>query len=394
MKKIAIIGSGIVGLTSAYKLKLKYPKAHISIFEKEGDIAQHQTGNNSGVIHSGIYYKPGSLKARNCADGYQQLLKFCKKFGVEYEVPGKIIVATNENQKVYLNELQLRGKKNGLKNISMIGSKEIKKKEYYCEAKHGLFVPQTGIINYKELSRTIYNILISENVNFYFNHEIKKIIAKNTGKLLVTNNSAYYADLIIVAAGLHSDTLARYQLNKSMIKIIPFRGEYFKLKNEYKYLVKNLIYPVPNPNFPFLGVHFTRMINGDIECGPNAVFSFSKEGYGKFDFNLIDTYSAFMWPGFRILIKKYFKEGMGEFYRSYFKSAFTKELQKLIPEIKSDYIIAGTSGVRAQACDIKGNLIDDFVIEKSNNLVHVINAPSPAATSSFAIADYIVRQLT
>ncbi len=389
MFDITIIGAGIVGLATALKILEKKPSAKILILEKENDICRHQTGNNSGVIHSGIYYKPGSLKAVNCRRGYKMLLEFCDKNEIKYEICGKVIAAIDESQLADMENLYKRGIENGLEGIRKITKSELNEIEPNVNAAAGLFVPQTGIINYLDVSKKYLEHILDKDAQLNLNEEVVSIEKDNGGHVVVTNKGSYKTRIVVSCAGLQSDRIARLTNPEVELKIIPFRGEYYKLRPEKEHLVKSLIYPVPNPAFPFLGVHFTRMIKGGVEAGPNAVLSFKREGYSKTSFNLKDAVETFAWPGFRKVMYKYWKTGMGEFYRSYSKSAFTDALRKLIPGINKNDLIQGGAGIRAQACDNKGGLVDDFYFVESKNILHVCNAPSPAATASLAIGDII-----
>ena len=390
---LIIVGGGIVGLATAYQMLNQKPNIKLLILEKESTIAKHQTGNNSGVIHSGIYYKPGSLKAKNCREGYEQLIKFCNDENIKYDLCGKIIVATEEKELELLNNLFQRGLQNGLTKIKKLSSSELKEYEPYVNGIAGIFVPYTGIIDFKEVAKKLSEKIFEKGGNILFNEEVVEINEKENLIESITKNSTFHSKFLVTCAGLYSDRIAKMTNKNLNLRIIPFRGEYYKIKEEKKYLVKNLIYPVPDPNFPFLGVHFTRMINGDIEAGPNAVLAFKREGYSKFDINLRDVFEIFNWNGFRIVMKKYWKTGLAEFYRSFSKSAFTKALKKLIPEIEENDLITGGSGVRAQACDDKGNLIDDFFFVENRRAIHVCNAPSPAATASLSIGNYIASKV-
>lgn len=390
---VIIVGGGIVGLATAYQILNSKPNLKILILEKENSIARHQTGNNSGVIHSGIYYKPGSLKAKNCREGYERLIQFCEAENIKYELCGKIIVATDEKELPNLEKLYQRGLQNGLTKLKKLSSDELKDYEPYVYGIAGIYVPYTGIIDYKEVSTKILQKILQQNGEVKFNEEVIQINKESNQISIVTKNSVYQSKYLVTCAGLYSDRIARLTNPSLPLRIIPFRGEYYTIKDDKKYLVKNLIYPVPDPNFPFLGVHFTRMIDGKVEAGPNAVLAFKREGYKKTDFNLRDTSEIFGWKGFRIVMKKYWKTGLAEFYRSFSKNAFTKALQRLIPEITEDDLTEGGSGVRAQACDDKGNLIDDFYFVEQEKILHVCNAPSPAATASLSIGNYIAQKV-
>lgn len=388
---IIIIGAGLVGLATAYQTKLKNPGFKILILEKEKDVALHQSGHNSGVIHSGIYYKPGSLKARNCIEGYNSVINFAEKYGIRYDLCGKIIVATSQEELPLLDNIYKRGVENGLQNLKYLSREEFREIEPHCEGVKAIKVPQTGIIDYPGIAQKIKELFEELGGEVRFNNEVKKIIDKGTEIIVTTNISEFKTKKLISCAGLYSDKITKMTNEKNDVVIIPFRGEYYKIKDEKKYLVKHLIYPVPDPSFPFLGVHFTRMIDGNIEAGPNAVLAFKKEGYHFFDFNFNETMQTMLWPGFRKIVAKYGKTGMGEMHRSLSKSAFTKALQKLLPEIQENDLVPGGSGVRAQACDRNGGLIDDFDIVKNGNIIHVRNAPSPAATSCLSIGNTISK---
>ncbi len=391
MYSVVIVGGGIVGLASALRLKEANPKLKIAILEKEKQIATHQTGHNSGVIHSGLYYKPGSYKAKNCTEGYANLLSFCEEEGIPYELCGKIVVATSEEQMTALQTLEDRGKANGLTGIQRLHNlEELQAHEPHVSGLGGLYVPQTGIIDYKLVTEKYAEKFRHFGGEIFLGNEVKKIVS-NSNKLLTVaaTHETLTTRFVIHCAGLHSDRVARRSNLKVNYKIIPFRGEYYQLRQEKEHLVKNLIYPVPDPNFPFLGVHFTRMINGGIEAGPNAVLAYRREGYKKSDIHLGELMESLTYRGFRKVAAKYWKTGLGEFYRSYSKAAFTKALQRLLPELDKKDLIPGGSGVRAQACDKEGGLIDDFLIIEDERVLNIGNAPSPAATSSLAIGQQV-----
>ena len=382
---IIIIGGGILGLAAALRILQARPNTRLMLIEKESDLAQHQTGHNSGVIHSGLYYRPGSLKAINCRAGYEQLLAFCRQEAIPHEICGKIVVATTEVELPRLDELHRRGVANGLDGLRFLQPAEIREIEPHCNGIRGLFVPQTGIVDYVAVARKYAEKLTEMGVGIVLGERILDIQRSNNRIEVIGNARTYTAQIAIVCAGLQSDRLARLTEPELPLRILPFRGEYYKLKQSALHLVNHLIYPVPNPSFPFLGVHFTRIISGGIECGPNAVFAFGREAYRKTDFNLHDTWEAITWPGFHKVIGKYWRTGLGEFHRSISKKAFVSALQNLIPEIEADHLEPGGAGIRAQACDRDGRLIDDFDIRISGNVIQVCNAPSPAATASLAI---------
>ena len=384
-----IIGGGIVGLSTAYHLKMQNADLNVVVLEKESDLALHQTGHNSGVIHSGIYYKPGSLKAINCKKGYDQLIQFCDENAIQYDLCGKIIVATEKKELDSIKTILERGIANGLEGIKKINSQEIREIEPHCAGIEGICVPQTGIIDYVAVTKKYAELFLQLGGEIHFNQKVTAIISKVNSSILQTIDKEFNAKTIINCAGLYSDKVAKMTDENIDVQILPFRGEYFSIKKGREYLVKNLIYPVPNPNFPFLGVHFTRMINGGIEAGPNAVLAFAREGYTNKTIKWNELFETLGHSGFQKVALKYWKDGMYEMYRSYSKTAFTKALQRLIPEIKKEDLEHRTAGVRAQACDSKGNLSDDFLIFENNNIINVCNAPSPAATSSLAIGESI-----
>ncbi len=389
MYNAVIIGGGIVGLATALKIKEANPKLRVAVVEKENSLAQHQTGHNSGVIHSGLYYKPGSLKAKNCVEGYNKLIRFCQEEEIPFDLCGKIVVATNENQLPLLETLYERGVQNGLTGMKKLQKEELKEHEPYVNGMKGIFVPQTGIIDYKAVAEKYAEKIKHFGGEIYSANKALKIKESGPFLLVETPHQTLTTRLVINCSGLYSDKVAKLGKMKIDYKIIPFRGEYYQLKKEKEHLVKNLIYPVPDPNFPFLGVHFTRMINGGVEAGPNAVLAYRREGYKKSDIHIGEFMESLVWRGFRKVAAKYWKTGMGEFYRSYSKTAFTKALQELLPEIQKDDLEPGGAGVRAQACDRNGGLIDDFLIQESDKFINVGNAPSPAATSSLAIGEYV-----
>lgn len=386
---VIIIGAGLVGLATAYQTKLKNPGSKILILEKENNVSLHQSGHNSGVIHSGIYYKPGSLKAKNCIEGYNSVINFAEKYGIKYDLCGKIIVATSQEELPLLDNIYKRGVENGLENLQYLSREEFREIEPHCEGVRAIKVPQTGIIDYPGVAQKIKELFEELEGEVRFNQEVKNIVTKGNEIIVQTATAEFTTSKLVSCAGLYSDKVTKMTNQENDVIIIPFRGEYYKIKDEKKHLVKHLIYPVPDPNFPFLGVHFTRMIDGNIEAGPNAVLAFKKEGYKFFDFDFNETMQTLMWPGFRKIVAKYGKTGMGEVHRSLSKSAFTKALQKLMPEIQESDLVPGGSGVRAQACDRNGGLIDDFDIVKNGNIIHVRNAPSPAATSCLSIGNTI-----
>ena len=388
---VLVVGGGIVGLATALKILQKNPGISVSLIEKENQLARHQTGNNSGVIHSGLYYKPGSLKARNCIHGYQLLIDFCEQHDIPFELCGKIVVATDKNELPLLTNLYKRGEENGLTGLKMLNAEQLRDYEPHVTGLGGFFVPQTGIVDYRVVAEKYGEAIRQLGGDILLNEKVLKVIPEGQGVAVETSRTTYAAKILVNCAGLYSDKVARLASPDIDVKIIPFRGEYYKLKKEREHLVKNLIYPVPDPNFPFLGVHFTRMMRGGVEAGPNAVLAFSREGYKKSDINLAELTETLRWPGFQKVAGKYWRTGLGEMYRSFSKAAFTKALQKLIPEVQENDLVEGGAGVRAQACDRTGGLVDDFLIYEDKSIVNVCNAPSPAATSSLSIGESVAE---
>lgn len=386
-----IVGGGIIGLSAAYKLQLKFPEKDIGILEKESEIGMHQTGRNSGVIHSGIYYTPNSYKARNCKSGRDQLVEFAKKNDVKFSNCGKIIVATSPKEVQILDTIFQKGIENGTPNISFLNSDEIKDKEPFIKGLKAIFVPTAGIIDYVGVCQKFIDNIMSVNSNSRLITSCKVIDINN--QVLNTSKGFFNADKIIFCTGLNSDRIAKKDSIKLDMQIIGFRGDYYELIEASRYKIKSLVYPVPDPNFPFLGVHFTPMIDGRVECGPNAVFSFKREGYKTTSFNVKDTYEALTYKGTWKLFIKHWRKGLEEYRRAFSKRLFLKELQKMMPTLTIEDIIEARAGVRAQALDIKGNLVDDFKIAEKNGNIHVLNAPSPAATSCLAIADEILKRI-
>jgi (S)-2-hydroxyglutarate dehydrogenase len=385
---ITIIGGGIVGTATALSI-LEIKKVNLLLLEAESSLAAHQTGNNSGVIHSGLYYKPGSLKSANCTLGREMMYDFCEQHSIPCNKCGKIVVATSKEEIPALNMLEERGKANGLSGIKRISPEEIKQYEPHTYGIDGLFVPQTGIVDYIAVTNKYAELICNKGGEIKTNSKLTSVKRDGKDLILFTVHDEYKTKFIVNCGGLQSDRIAKMFGVDPKLQIIPFRGEYFKLKKEKEFLVNNLIYPVPDINFPFLGVHFTRMINGGVEAGPNAVLAFKREGYKKTDFSLSDILEMKLYPGFWKMAAKFYKMGFQEFRRSFSKELFVKSLQKLIPEIQSDDIEAGGAGVRAQALERDGKLVDDFRIVEAQRMVHVLNAPSPAATASLSIGKTI-----
>jgi (S)-2-hydroxyglutarate dehydrogenase len=399
---LTIIGAGIIGLATALKIIETHPRIKLLILDKEAQVAQHQTGHNSGVIHSGLYYRPGSIKAQSCVSGRKALIEFCDRNGVPYEVCGKIVVATSETELPRLEELRRRGVANGLQGLEMIGPEHLREFEPHASGLKALYVPETGIIDYTKVAEAYFRKIREAGGKIVLSSKVTGIIERAGEIALLTTSGDYRSQHLINCCGLQSDLVAKMteaadaSERQDEHRIIPFRGEYYKLAPEKHFLVRNLIYPVPDPTFPFLGVHFTRMIKGEggIEAGPNAVFAFAREGYRKTDINVSDLWSTVSFRGFWAMTGKYWQTGFGELYRSLSKSAFVKALQKLLPEITESDLIPGGAGVRAQAVSASGALVDDFVIRQSRNAIHVLNAPSPGATASLAIGQSIAAMAT
>ncbi len=386
---ILIIGGGIVGLATALKIKESQPTLKVVLLEKEATLAAHQTGHNSGVIHSGIYYKPGSMKATNCIRGYQLLLAFCDQHEIPYDLCGKIIVATSAEEIPQLDKILERGHQNGLSGIKRLSVEAMKEQEPYVAGVDALLVPQTGIINYKQVSEKYAEIFCQQDGEIMLGEKVQDVQVKGAISTVITNHHTYDTRLVINCAGLYSDKIAQLTGQQVDLRIVPFRGEYYELVPDKQHLVNNLIYPVPDPNFPFLGVHFTRMIQGGIEAGPNAVLAFRREGYTRTALHMPEFVETLTWPGFQKVAAKYWQAGLGEIYRSFSKAAFTKALQKLIPAIREEDLVPAEAGVRAQACSREGGLLDDFLILEDAQAINVCNAPSPAATSSLSIGQTV-----
>lgn len=386
-----IVGAGIIGLSTAYELLKVKPDKKVLIIEKEKKVSSHQTGRNSGVIHSGIYYRPNSLKAKNCLLGYKLLIEFAKKNKIPFELTGKLVLAIKNKQIKSLNKLYDYGIKNGLKNIRILNKDEILRIEPNCtNAIKALYVPQSGIIDYAKVSQILVDLLIKKNAILKLNTKLLDIKEHQLNVEILTSNGSYSAKSVILCTGVYSDKFLSKSLKRNY-RILPFKGEYFNLKEDSKNLINGLIYPVPDLNFPFLGVHLTKTIYGGIEAGPNAVLSLSREGYKKLSFKFRDFISIITWKGFWIFFIKYWRVGLYEFARSFSKKRFTKSLKLLVPSISGSKLIKGKSGIRAQIINKNGELLDDFLIDNSKRVINVVNAPSPAATSSFAIAKQVIK---
>jgi L-2-hydroxyglutarate oxidase len=390
---IGVVGGGIVGLSVAYKLQLKYPGSKVLLFEKESEIGQHQSGRNSGVLHCGLYYEPGSLKAQLAVSGIRQMTAFCREHEVNHEICGKVVVAADERECGFLKNLHSRGTANGLTGLKYLSKEELKQREPFVVAQESLLVPEEGIVDYKAVMHQLKNLILSRNGEIHTGVEISRVKEGNNNIVVSSDAKEWVLDYMVSCAGLHSDRVFQQFTHKQRpLRIVPFRGEYMMLKPEAKHLVNHLVYPVPDPEYPFLGVHFTRMISGAREVGPNAVFALKREGYTNKQFSLKDTWDAITYKGFASFLAKNFSFSMGEFYSSVNPKVFLKKAQKMIPDVELSHFTKGTAGVRAQAMDNAGKLIMDFRVIREGRQVHVLNAPSPGATASLAIADYILGE--
>ena len=389
---LTIIGGGIVGLATALACTQRYPHLSLAIVEKEERLAAHQTGHNSGVIHSGIYYKPGSLKAQTCVTGAKALLTFCDQHGIPYERCGKVVVATTAEELPRLEELHRRGTANGVEGMEMIGPERLRELEPHATGIKALHVPTTGIIDFPRVAQTYAKLIQERGGEIRLRHHVQRIVQSGEGLILETSQGAVVTQHLVNCSGLFCDRVARLAGASPDMQIVPFRGEYYMIAPHRRSLVKNLIYPVPDPALPFLGVHFTRTIDGLVEAGPNAVLAFAREGYKKSDFVPRDLRETLTFPGFWKMARRYWQTGMGEMVRSFSKAAFVKALQRLLPELTADDLQPGGSGVRAQAIASSGALVDDFAISVTGRALHVLNAPSPGATASLAIGQTIVEK--
>ena len=389
---IAIVGAGIVGLATAMDLVTRRPDLRLVVLEKESAVAAHQTGNNSGVIHAGLYYKPGSLKAQMVVEGARRMVAFCQEHNLPYELCGKVVVATSEQELPRLEELHRRGTANGVPGLVRINAGEITEHEPHAAGLQGLWSPNTGIVDYVAVTKKYAEIVANNGGEIRLNTELLGITETQDGLVLQTTGQEVQARAMINCAGLQSDTVAKMMGSTQGLRIVPFRGEYYKLAPESQRLVRGLIYPVPDPRFPFLGVHYTKKIDGSVEAGPNAVLAFAREGYAKTAFSLGHALSLITFPGFWVMAAKYWRMGFGEMYRSWNKRAFVKALRTLLPDLSMEDVAPGGAGVRAQAMDSKGNLLDDFSFIDSPRAIHVLNAPSPAATSSITIGEAIASK--
>lgn len=389
---VVVIGGGIVGAATALALTEQAPDCRVLVLEKEAALARHQTGNNSGVIHSGLYYRPGSLKARNCVEGRDALYQFCAEQQIPHERCGKVVVATNEHEIAALDELERRGKANGLQGLERLDAAGLKRHEPHVVGVAGLLVPETGIVDYVKVTEAYARLVVERGGHIMTGAEVQQIQKHEDGFALTTEVGIVQAQFVINCGGLHCDRIARMCGAEPGVRIIPFRGEYYKLVDERRSLVNHLIYPVPDPAFPFLGVHYTRMIDGEVEAGPNAVLAFKREGYQRSSFSLRDTLETVTYPGFLKLARRFWKVGVQEYRRSFSKKRFVHDLQHLLPGIEGDDLYRAGAGVRAQAVAEDGTLLDDFQIFEQPGMVHVLNAPSPAATASLSIGKAVAAK--
>lgn len=391
--EIIVVGGGIVGLATARAICQRYPNIHITVLEKEEKLAYHQTGRNSGVMHSGIYYKPNSLKAINCRTGKQMMEDFCEEHDIAYRLVGKVIVATDEKELPAMNNLFERGRANGVACEIIDRARLLELEPHVLNGIRAIHVPEAGIVDYVQVCERLAELLRQAGHTIVTGANVTEIIERASELTVITSAGDFTASHLVNCAGLHSDRVTKMSAGEAPAMIIPFRGEYFELKPDAWHLCNALIYPVPDPNFPFLGVHFTRMISGGVECGPNAVLAFAREGYHLGDVNARELWQTLTYPGFRKLAGRYWKMGLGEMWRSASKAAFVKALQRLIPDIRIEYLEEAPAGIRAQALSPNGALLDDFAFHETSRIVNVINAPSPAATSALSIAETVVDKL-
>lgn len=389
---LIVIGGGIVGLATAHRFLERFPGKSVRVLDKEPRIASHQTGRNSGVLHSGIYYKPGSLKATNCREGKRAMEEFCRAQDIPFELCGKVIVATEEAELPRLADIFARGQANGVR-CEQIGPERLRELEPHAAGRAAIHVPEAGIVDYSRVCQRLAELIGAAGGEITLNARVAGFRSTADEQIVETTAGEFAARNVVNCAGLHSDRVARLSGQRPPVRIVPFRGEYFKLHADAERFCRTMIYPVPDPAFPFLGVHFTRRIGGGVECGPNAVLAFSREGYAKLKFNLRDLAESLSYPGFLRLAGKYWRTGAGEMWRSVSKRAFVRALARLVPEIRPEHLDPAPAGVRAQALARDGSMVDDFLIEESGRVVNVLNAPSPAATSSLRIGNLIVDRL-
>ncbi|MSN26738.1 MAG: L-2-hydroxyglutarate oxidase [Geobacter sp.] len=388
---VVVVGGGVVGTATAMALLERNPGLTVSVLEKEKRLAMHQTGHNSGVIHSGLYYRPGSLKASTCKSGRDALYRFCEEHGIAHERCGKIVVATRDDEIAALDALEQRGRENGLDGLVRLDGAELRRHEPHTAGISGLFVPQTGIVDYSVVTEAYADVIRALGGLVLLNCKVERVTRQKEGVVLGTSQGKLSCRFLINCAGLQCDILARLCGFETGVRIIPFRGEYYLVDPLRRGLVKNLIYPVPDPAFPFLGLHFTRLIGGELEAGPNAVLSFRREGYERMSFSLRDTLEMFGFAGFRKLARRYWRTGIQEYRRSFSKRLFVADLKRLVPELLAEDVTPGGAGIRAQAVDSEGRLLDDFCIVADDRMIHLLNAPSPAATASISIGREIAE---
>ena len=390
--KVLIVGGGIIGLATAYQITQQFPGLRVFVLEKESAVGVHQTGHNSGVLHSGIYYKPGTLRAMNCRAGKLAMEQFCAEQNIPYEICGKVIVAVDESELPQLDRIYQRGQENRVQ-CTIISADQLRELEPHSAGIKAIHVPEAGIVNYRRVAERLAEIVTQRGGEVFPNTRVRRVHRDATRVILETNHGDFAGEQIVTCAGLQSDRVTKLTGEPLASRIVPFRGEYYELKPDMHHLCRNLIYPVPDPKFPFLGVHFTRMIDGGVECGPNAVLAFAREGYRKRDINVRDLIESLCYSGFRRLAVKHWRTGLGEMWRSLSKAAFVKALQHLLPAIRSEHLIPGRAGVRAQALAPDGNLLDDFLICEGDRVINVCNAPSPAATSSLNVGKLVLGKL-
>jgi L-2-hydroxyglutarate oxidase len=392
-ERIVVVGGGLVGLATAYRLGQSFPDAKIRVLEKEPGVCRHQSGHNSGVLHAGLYYKPGSFRARLSVRGIRQMVEFCQQHSIAHDVCGKVVVATTQEEIALLDRLYERGCQNGLRDLRRLSGEELREIEPHAAGLAAIHVPEEGIADYPQVGKTLAGQICARGGEVIVNANVSAITRQGAQWRVTSSGGDFECDRIITCGGLHSDRVASLTGKRRAARIVPFRGEYYKLRPERQYLVRNLIYPVADPKFPFLGVHFTRLIHGGIEAGPNAVLALSREGYTKTTFNARDFFDALAFPGLWKFVGTYPRVCWNELRRSFSRELFCASLQKLVPEIQPDDLIPGGAGVRAQAMSPEGALIEDFDFVEGAGELHVVNAPSPAATSSLAIGEEIANRV-